>query len=69
MFPNILENLSGGLDRPQDGFSSNGPSALRASLWFLLDLSHAVLLIPANCSGCGPGYRSPLDAMKGEKLV
>lgn len=39
----------------------------------VLDQPHVHLkcfsLIPAKCSGCGPGFRSPLDAMKGEMLL
>lgn len=29
---------------------------------------HCDVSVSASCSGCGPGYRSPLDAMKGEEL-
>lgn len=62
MFPNIPKNLSGGLGR----FPPSVAQVLSQFLCGFLTLSS---LIPASCSGCGPGYRSPLDAMKGEMLV
>lgn len=41
------------------------PSPL-LSHWTSVVPSQSSPFLSASCSGCGPGYRSPLDAMKGE---
>lgn len=42
-----------------------GPSAVIFDLCCTFTV-FPFLFLPASCSGCGPGYRSPLEAMKGE---
>lgn len=70
MFLNILENLSGVLDRPQDGCSSSGPglglgSTLRASLWFLLNLSHTRFPHSSQLFGMWAGLPQPAGRYEG----